>query len=45
MANVHVILLIFALVLFILSAFGVPSPPRLNLQSAGLAFATAAFLF
>jgi len=45
MPNLHVIPLIFALVLFILSALGVPSPPRLNLQSLGLAFATAAFLF
>lgn len=32
------ILLVFALVLFILAAWGVPNPPRFNLIAAGLAF-------
>lgn len=36
------ILLIIALILFVASAFGVPS--RVNLQSAGLAFLAAAML-
>lgn len=31
------ILLVFALVFFVLSTVGVPSAPRFNLQSAGLA--------
>jgi hypothetical protein len=31
------ILLIFAFVLFVLSALGIPSPPRFNLMAAGLA--------
>lgn len=31
------ILLVFALVLFVLSAAGIPSPPRFNLMAAGLA--------
>ena len=30
-------LLILALVLFLLSAFGIPSPPRFNLMAGGLA--------
>jgi hypothetical protein len=32
------ILLVFAFVCFVLSAVGVPNPPRLNLMAAGLAF-------
>lgn len=32
------ILLVVALVLFVLSAVGVPSPPRFNLMAGGLAF-------
>jgi hypothetical protein len=38
------IFLIFALVLFILASIGVPSPPRFNLEAAGLAFLAAAML-
>lgn len=37
-ATVHVILLVAALVLFILSAVGAPSGGRVNLLAAGLAF-------
>jgi hypothetical protein len=40
----HTILLVFALVLFILSALNVPSP-RINLQGAGLACWVATLLF
>jgi hypothetical protein len=32
------ILLVFSFVCFALAAFGVPTPPRLNLIAAGLAF-------
>lgn len=35
---VTVILLVFAFVLFVVAALGVPSPPRFNLIAAGLAF-------
>ena len=35
---ITVVLLIFAFVLFVLAAIGVPSPPRFNLIAAGLAF-------
>jgi hypothetical protein len=38
----RLVLLIFALVLFVVAAF--ISPPRVNLVAAGLAFLTAAFL-
>lgn len=38
------ILLIAAFVLFLLAAVGVPSSPRFNLQSAGLACAALAML-
>lgn len=38
------ILVVFALVLFVLAAIGVPSPPRFNLVAGGLACATLAFL-
>jgi len=34
---VTLILLVAAFVLFVLSAIGVPNPPRFNLMSAGLA--------
>lgn len=37
MASVTLILLVLAFVLFVLSAVGVPSPPRFNLMAAGLA--------
>jgi len=37
MVTASVVLLVFALVLFVLSAVGVPSPPRINLMGAGLA--------
>lgn len=41
-----IILLVFALVLFILAAFGIPNPPqRWNLVAAGLAFWVASILF
>ena len=43
MTNLHLLLMIFAFVLFVVSAFNVPS--RANLQSAGLAFWVAASLF
>lgn len=39
------ILLVAAFVLFILSAIGVPSPPRFNLMAGGLACWVAAQLF
>jgi hypothetical protein len=39
------ILLVFAFVLFILAALGVPLPPRFNLIAAGLAFWVASVLF
>lgn len=38
------VFLIVALVLFVLSAVGVPNPPRVNLLAAGLAFWVAASL-
>ena len=31
--------------LFVLAAFNVPSPPRINLTAAGLALLTAGFFF
>ena len=38
MANLHMVLLVFAFVLFVLAAIGVPNPPnRFNLVAAGLA--------
>jgi hypothetical protein len=40
---IHLILLVFALVLFILAALPVPS--RFNLMAAGLAFWVAAVIF
>ncbi len=36
--SLRLVCLVFAFVCFVLSALGVPNPPRLNLQSAGLAF-------
>ena len=39
------ILLVAAFVLFVLSAIGVPSAPRFNLMSAGLACWVAALIF
>ena len=39
------ILLFAAFVLFVLSAIGIPSPPRFNLMAAGLACWVAAQLF
>jgi hypothetical protein len=38
------ILLIFAFVLFVLAAIGIPTPPRFNLIAAGLAFWVLALL-
>ena len=38
MPTLRLVLLVFAFVCFVLSALGVPSPPRVNLQAAGLAF-------
>ena len=38
------IFLIAALVLFVLAAFGVPTPPRINLVAAGLACYTLSSL-
>lgn len=40
----HTILLVFAFVLFITAALGVPSP-RINLMAAGLACWVASLLF
>lgn len=40
----HLIFLIAALVVFILAAMNVPSPPRLNLTAAGLALLTIALI-
>jgi hypothetical protein len=40
---VFLVLLVFALVCFVLSAINTPS--RINLTAAGLAFVTAAMLF
>lgn len=37
MITVSLILLVFAFVLFVLAAIGVPSSPRFNLVAAGLA--------
>jgi hypothetical protein len=37
MAVLDMILLVLAFVLFVLSAIGVPPPPRVNLLAAGLA--------
>lgn len=37
MATVTLILLVLAFVLFLLSAIGIPSPPRFNLMAGGLA--------
>lgn len=42
--NLRLLLLMFAFVLFVIAAIGVPSG-RYNLVAAGLACATAAFLF
>ena len=42
--NPHLVLLIFALVLFVLAAVGVNSP-RINLVAAGLACWVASLLF
>jgi hypothetical protein len=39
------ILLVAAFVLFVLSAIGIPSPPRFNLMAGGLACWVAAQLF
>jgi hypothetical protein len=41
---ITVILLVVALVLFVLSTLGAPSPPRFNLMAAGLAFCVLAAL-
>lgn len=41
--NLHVLLLMFAFVLFVIAIF--PVPTRLNLIAAGLACCVAAFLF
>lgn len=37
MSILPLILLVAAFVLFVLSALGIPSPPRFNLMAAGLA--------
>jgi hypothetical protein len=36
--SLRLVCLVFAFVCFVLSALNVPNPPRVNLQSAGLAF-------
>ena len=38
MTTVRLLFLVFGFVCFVLNAVGVPSPPRVNLQSLGLAF-------
>ena len=38
MASLRLVFLVFGFVCFVLSAFGVPAPPRFNLLAAGLAF-------
>lgn len=45
MVNVHFVLLVFAFVLFVCAAAGVPSPPRFNLLAAGLACWVATLIF
>ncbi len=45
MASLHFVLLVFAFVLFVCAAVGVPSPPRLNLLAAGLACWVGSLLF
>ncbi len=44
MVNLHLVLLVFAFVLFVLAAFGVPSG-RWNLIAAGLACWVGSLLF
>jgi hypothetical protein len=36
--SLRLVCLVFAFVCFVLAALGVPTPPRVNLQAAGLAF-------
>jgi len=43
-ATLHLILLVFAFVLFALAAVGVPDAPRFRLVAAGLACATLTLL-
>lgn len=43
MVNLHIVLLVAAFVLFVVSAFNVPS--RIQLQSAGLACWVATLIF
>jgi hypothetical protein len=43
LTSIRLLFLVFAFVCFVLSALGVPSPPRINLLSAGLAFWVATF--
>lgn len=41
----RLIFIVAAFICFVLAAFSVPTPPRINLQAAGLALLTAAFFF
>lgn len=43
--NVRLILLVFALVLFVVAAFPPAQPAQSRIVAAGLAFLTAAWLF
>ena len=44
MPLIHLVLLVFSFVCFVLATIGVPSPPRLNLLAAGLACWVASLL-
>lgn len=41
----RLLFILAAFILFVLAAFNVPSPPRINLTAAGLALLTAGFFF
>jgi hypothetical protein len=41
----RLVFIVAALILFVLAAFNVPTPPRFNLVAGGLALLTLAFFF
>ena len=41
----RLLFIVAAFICFVLAAFSVPSPPRINLTAAGLALLTAGFFF
>jgi hypothetical protein len=45
MAPWRLIFIVAAFICFVLAAFSVPTPPRVNLQAAGLALLTVAMFF